>query len=74
MSTRGGARRRETTHLEKFMLLSIPTFEDLARHPTVGASFEGFAITAVVDRLRARPHECFFWATHAGAEDVTPLC
>jgi predicted AAA+ superfamily ATPase len=49
-------------------LLNIPTLEDLARHPTVGASFEGFAITAVTDRLRARWNECFFWATHAGAE------
>lgn len=26
----------------------------------------------VVRRLRARPEECFFWATHAGAE-LDPL-
>jgi predicted AAA+ superfamily ATPase len=26
------------------------------------------AIAAVVDRLGARWEECFFWATHAGAE------
>jgi hypothetical protein len=49
-------------------LLNIPSREDLERHPKVGASFEGFAITAVVDRLRVRWNECFFWATHAGAE------
>ncbi len=49
-------------------LLGIGTREDLERHPKVGASFEGFAITAVVDRLRARWSECHFWATHAGAE------
>jgi predicted AAA+ superfamily ATPase len=49
-------------------LLNIPTREDLSRHPKIGASFEGFAIAAVADRLRARWNECFFWATHAGAE------
>jgi uncharacterized protein len=49
-------------------LLNIPTREDLSRHPKIGASFEGFAIGAVADRLRARWNECFFWATHAGAE------
>jgi hypothetical protein len=49
-------------------LLNLGTREDLERHPKVGASFEGFAIAAVVDRLRARWHECHFWATHAGAE------
>ena len=49
-------------------LLNIRTREDLERHPKVGASFEGFAIAAVVDRLGARWNECYFWATHAGAE------
>jgi predicted AAA+ superfamily ATPase len=49
-------------------LLNLATHEDVERHPKVGASFEGFAIGAVVSRLRARWDECFFWATHAGAE------
>ncbi len=49
-------------------LLGIGSREDLERHPKVGASFEGFAIAAIVDRLGARWNECFFWATHAGAE------
>lgn len=49
-------------------LLNIGSREDLERHPKVGASFEGFAIAAVVSRLRARWNECYFWATHAGAE------
>ena len=40
----------------------------LARHPKVGASFEGFALDAVARRLGALRHECFFWATHQGAE------
>ena len=25
-------------------------------------------LSQVIDRLGARPEECFFWATHAGAE------
>lgn len=49
-------------------LLNLGTREDLERHPKVGASFEGFALDAVVSRLGARRDECFFWATHAGAE------
>lgn len=49
-------------------LLNIPTRDDLERHPKVGASFEGFALEAAVRRLGARWDECFFWATHAGAE------
>lgn len=49
-------------------LLGIESREDLERHPKLGASWEGFAIEQVVARLRARREECFFWATHAGAE------
>jgi predicted AAA+ superfamily ATPase len=49
-------------------LLSIRTDEDMERHPKLGASWEGFVITAIVDRLRAQWSECFFWATYAGAE------
>ncbi len=49
-------------------LLGLRTWADLERHPKVGASFEGFALNTVVASLDARPEECFFWATHAGAE------
>ena len=49
-------------------LLDLRSREDLERHPKVGASWEGFAITAIVRRLGARWSECYFWATHAGAE------
>ena len=49
-------------------LLNLGAREDLERHPKVGASFEGLAIASIVDRLRARWDECYFWATHAGAE------
>jgi predicted AAA+ superfamily ATPase len=49
-------------------LLGVERREALLSHPKLGASWEGFGIQAVVDRLGARPEECFFWATHAGAE------
>ncbi len=49
-------------------LLGIRRADDLTTHPKVGASFEGFAIDAVVRRLGADRRECFFWATHQGAE------
>jgi predicted AAA+ superfamily ATPase len=49
-------------------LLGLSTQRDVEGHPICGASWEGFALNAVVHRLGARPEECFFWATHAGAE------
>jgi predicted AAA+ superfamily ATPase len=49
-------------------LLGVETAEDLERHPKVGASWEGFAMGEVMTRLSARPEQCFFWATHTGAE------
>lgn len=49
-------------------LLAVETFEDLERHPKVGASWEGFAMEEVITRLGVRPAQCFFWATHTGAE------
>jgi hypothetical protein len=49
-------------------LLGLGTAREIDAHPKLGASWEGFALDAVVSRLGARPEECFFWATHAGAE------
>lgn len=49
-------------------LMGIRTLHDLLAHPKLGASWEGFAISEVVHALEAREDECFFWATHAGAE------
>jgi len=49
-------------------LLNLPTRYDLEGHPKVGASWEGWVIGQIVARLGALPEECFFWATHAGAE------
>jgi len=49
-------------------LLNIRTFRDLEGHPKIGASWEGFVIQQIVRQLGVRSDECFFWATHAGAE------
>ena len=49
-------------------LMQAETRESLLEHPRLGASWEGFALQEVIARLGARPEECFFWATHGGAE------
>jgi len=49
-------------------LLGLGAREDVEGHPKVGASWEGFVLRELIERLGARPEEVFFWATHAGAE------
>jgi len=49
-------------------LLNLRTLPDVEAHPKCGASWEGFVLGQVVHRLGASPDECFFWATHNGAE------
>jgi hypothetical protein len=49
-------------------LIGAASMDDLERHPRVGASWEGFVLHEVIRRLAARPEECHFWRTHAGAE------
>lgn len=49
-------------------LLGLTTKTDIESHPSLGASWEGYVIAQVARRLDVRPDECFFWATHAGAE------
>jgi predicted AAA+ superfamily ATPase len=49
-------------------LLGVQTARELQTYPRVGASWEGFVLEQVATRLAARPGECFFWATHTGAE------
>lgn len=49
-------------------LLGLKNAREIDVHPKVGASWEGFALDTVVSRLEALPEECFFWATHSGAE------
>jgi predicted AAA+ superfamily ATPase len=49
-------------------LLRMDSPEALERHPKVGASWEGFAMDAVISRLSVERGECYFWRTHTGAE------
>ena len=49
-------------------LLNLRTLKDLEGHPKIGASWESFVLEQVVRRLGAHREECFFWATHTGAE------
>jgi predicted AAA+ superfamily ATPase len=49
-------------------ILGLQTRAALEQHPKLGASWEGFMLCSVVSRLGALPEECFFWATHGGAE------
>jgi predicted AAA+ superfamily ATPase len=47
-------------------LLQLRTLPDLQSHPTLGASWEGFALEQVIGALENR--DAYFWATYAGAE------
>ena len=49
-------------------LLGTGSKEDLERHPKLGASWEGFAMAAVLRHLRARPREAHFWSATTGPE------
>lgn len=57
---------RDTGILHRY--LNIATLHDLERHPKIGASWEGFMIESVIDALDLEGRECYFWATHSGAE------
>lgn len=48
-------------------LLGIQAFADLQSHPKLGASWEGFALEAIIQANKA-DRNAYFWATHAGAE------
>jgi len=49
-------------------LLNLVTMRDLEVHPKLGASWEGFMLGQVIQRLEAEPEECYFWRAHTGAE------
>jgi predicted AAA+ superfamily ATPase len=49
-------------------LLGVETREDLEGHPKIGASWEGFLVKEIIERLNARTEECYFWGVHTGAE------
>lgn len=49
-------------------LLGLRTMGDLQTHPKLGASWEGFLLSELITRLNVAWDECYFWATHQGAE------
>ena len=49
-------------------LLQIDTVAALQSNPRYGASWEGFALEQLCAILELDPEECYFWATHGGAE------
>jgi predicted AAA+ superfamily ATPase len=49
-------------------LLDLPDLDALESHPILGASWEGFMITQLIEILEVRRSQRFFWATHSGAE------
>ena len=49
-------------------LFKCVEMDELEGHPKVGASWEGFVLSELIRRLGARNDECYFWATHTGAE------
>ena len=49
-------------------LLNLPDAAMLHTHPSVGASWEGFALEQVALIHQAEAAECYFWATHTQAE------
>lgn len=49
-------------------LLSIRSEEDLLRHPSLGAIWEGFALEQIIQALNIRTEEAFFWRTVGGTE------
>lgn len=47
-------------------LLGIKTEADILRHPSCGASWEGYVIEEVIRSIE--PDDVYYWATHNGAE------
>ena len=46
----------------------VSSLDELERHPKLGASWEGFILEAVIHQSQPRASDCYFWATHTGAE------
>jgi uncharacterized protein len=49
-------------------LLGVDSMHDLLGHPKIGASWEGFMIEQILAQISVRDLDCYFWATHTGAE------
>jgi predicted AAA+ superfamily ATPase len=49
-------------------LMDIRDSASLLTSPKIGASWEGFALEQIIQKLRADPNDCYFWGTHNQAE------
>ena len=49
-------------------LLGLETQDQVEGHPKVGASWEGFVLDQLLNRLGLEWREAYFWASHSGAE------
>ncbi|MBV9575496.1 MAG: ATP-binding protein [Gammaproteobacteria bacterium] len=49
-------------------LLDIKQHDELLVHPKLGASWESFVLEQLINLHAASPEECYFWASHQGAE------
>lgn len=49
-------------------LLGIVDADQLAEHPIMGASWEGFAMEQIIGSSRVDERHCYFWGVHTGAE------
>lgn len=49
-------------------LSGIHNMDELLLHPKLGASWECFALEELIRFHKAESEDCYFWATHQGAE------
>lgn len=49
-------------------LIGIENFAALRSNPKLGASWEGLALEEIIRHHQAESEDCYFWATHTGAE------
>lgn len=49
-------------------MLGIDSSRQLASHPALGASWEGFGLEQVLAVLAVRDEEAYFWRSHTGSE------
>ena len=49
-------------------LINVTSLADLQMHPQLGNSWECFAIEEIIRFHQADSEDCYFWATHQGAE------
>lgn len=49
-------------------LLGIKNYDELLMHQKLGASWESFALEQLIKAHNAQADDCYFWASHQGAE------